>query len=109
MPFIANVIYPNPPDSQFDMDYYLQTHMPLVSEVWQKYGLQKWEVIKLNQGRAGARPEFRTQAILTWESEEAFQKGMGAEEAKTVFGDIPAFTNTSPILVAGPSIQSKIH
>ena len=44
------VLYPNPEGATFDMDYYLATHMPLVSESWSQYGLKGWEVVQFGPG-----------------------------------------------------------
>lgn len=30
--------------TQFNMDYYLKTHMPLVQEKWAEHGLKSWKV-----------------------------------------------------------------
>lgn len=38
----VTVLYPAASDAQFDMDYYMKTHMPLVMENWKGYGLESW-------------------------------------------------------------------
>lgn len=105
----VTVLYPNEDGAKFDMDYYLATHMPLVSENWQKYGLKGWEVIQFARGADGATPLYQVQATLSWDSKEDFGKAMASEEAKTVLGDISNFTNTQPVLIAGDVLKTQSH
>lgn len=100
------VLYPNDDGATFDDSYYLSTHMPLVDKHWKQFGLQSWEITKFARGADGATPKFQIQATLTFESKEHFGKAMASEESKTVFGDIPNFTNTQPTLLGGNVIGS---
>jgi uncharacterized protein (TIGR02118 family) len=109
MPIQVTVLYPNEDDSQFDMDYYLAKHMPLVSENWQQYGLKGWEVVQFARGADGAKPLYKVQATLRFDSKEDFGKAMGSSEAATVLGDIPNFTNTQPVLIAGDTLKTQSH
>lgn len=50
---MSAVIYVNYPVQEgitFDMDYYLNTHMQLVQQHWGPHGLQKWSVVKFEEG-----------------------------------------------------------
>lgn len=105
----VTVLYPNEEDASFDMDYYLATHMPLVSESWQKYGLKGWRVVQFQPGPDGAKPQFSVQATLIWDSLEDVQKAMGSEETKKVLGDVPNFSNKNPILIGGPVLKEVSH
>lgn len=109
MVFEVTVLYPNEEDSTFDMDYYLSTHMPLVSENWQKYGLKGWRVVQFQPGPDGAKPQYSTQATLIWDSPEDLQKAMGGEETKSVMGDVPNFSNKSPLFLAGGVLKTQSH
>lgn len=42
MPAHVSVLYPR--KAKFDMDYYLATHMPLVTKHWTQHGLKKYTV-----------------------------------------------------------------
>lgn len=105
----VTVLYPSGDDAKFDLDYYLNTHMPLVSEHWAQYGLKGWEVIQFVKGADGAAPLYQIQATLAFDTKEDFGKAMSSAEAKTVLGDIPNFTNTQPVLIAGDVKASKTH
>ena len=49
----VNVMYPKQDDGNFDYDYYLNTHMPLVGERWAD-GLRGMEVYRGLSGAGGA-------------------------------------------------------
>ena len=101
MSFNASVLYANDEDTKFDLDYYLSTHMPLVQKTWSSHGLEKWQVVKFDDGPDGSKPQYLIQALLTFSSAEALGKAMADEGTKAVFGDIPNFTNKQPVFLAG--------
>ncbi|KAK5943589.1 hypothetical protein PMZ80_004597 [Knufia obscura] len=105
----VTVLYPNEEDATFNMDYYLSTHMPLVSDKWQKYGLKGWRVVQFQPGPDGAKPQYSTQATLIWDAPEDLQKAMGSEETKEVLGDVPNFSNKQPVFIAGPVLKTASH
>ncbi|EXJ59483.1 uncharacterized protein A1O5_12108 [Cladophialophora psammophila CBS 110553] len=102
----ATVLYPAEEGATFDMTYYLKTHMPLVSEKWSQYGLQAWKVIQLLPGPDGSKP-YSVAALLTWESADGLSKALKGDEAQTVFGDVPNFSNRSPIFLMGDIVGSS--
>lgn len=104
MVFHAAVMYPEESGMTFDESYYMQTHMPLVERVWKKHGLQSWHVVKYTQALDGSPSKFRISAALVWESEDALRKALADPESSQVFADIPSFTNTSPITLAGVAL-----
>jgi uncharacterized protein (TIGR02118 family) len=107
MTFTAVVVYPNEPDTTFDTDYYLKTHMPLVAQHWGPAGLKSWSVVKYERDLEGTSPKYLIAATLVWESEEAVKAAVAGEAAAIVFGDIPNFTNKKPITLAGSVIGSQ--
>jgi uncharacterized protein (TIGR02118 family) len=74
--------------------------MPLVEKTWSSKGLQNWSVIKIGPQADGSKSPYQIQAILTFESSEAFGAAAEADGA-TIFGDIPNFTDTQPLILAG--------
>ena len=92
------VSYPNQPGSRFDLDYYLNKHMPLVVEKLGPFGLTTASV---DQGVAGGAPgtpaKYQIQAQLNFPSMEQMQAGMGAAAA-SLLADIPNFTDVRPDL-----------
>ncbi|KAF2149280.1 hypothetical protein K461DRAFT_281641 [Myriangium duriaei CBS 260.36] len=103
MGFIATVVYPNNENTKFDMDYYLNKHMPLVQKHFGSHGLKHWEVASYDKTLTGEKSPWSVQAILFWESEAGAKRAADTnhEEAKVVFGDVPNFTNEAPTLLWG--------
>lgn len=90
----VNVMYPKQDGGNFNYDYYLQTHMPLVQE---RLGdtLKNVEVYKGVSGAGGAPEPYVTVASLSFESVSAFEECFGPH-AGEIMGDIPNFTNIEP-------------
>ncbi|KAH0836137.1 hypothetical protein AYO20_11367 [Fonsecaea nubica] len=109
MPFHATVLYPNDPDTKFDLDYYLKTHMPLVENAFKKHGLVKWEVLEYKPGPDGTPPKFVVGGTLVWDSPEQMGAAMTSEDAKPVLGDIPNFCNKQPIFLGGPLVAKSSY
>lgn len=100
MPSLVTVAYPRPSGGKFkfDLDYYIATHMRLVSETWEPVGLQSWTVT--DHIDDDSQPYVIT-AALVWNSLEDFATGESTEAGKKVFGDIPNFTDIKPIVIKG--------
>ena len=91
----VSVIYPNSEDANFDIDYYCNTHIPMV-------GGLLGEALKggaVDFGIAGGAPgepaPFIAMGHLTFESVECFQASFGPH-AEKILADVPNFTNTQP-------------
>jgi uncharacterized protein (TIGR02118 family) len=91
----VSVMYPNSSEAKFDIDYYCNTHMPMVAALL-------GDVLKnttVDSGLAGGVPgepaAFIAMGHLTFNSVEAFQVAF-APHADKIFSDIPNFTNTQP-------------
>ena len=104
MAITITVLYPNDAFSNFDMDYYLGSHVPLVQEKWAPAGMNSLNVIK---GAATPDPDtpppFQVIAILGFDSLQAFQNAVG-ESGAEVMGDIPNFTDVSPVVQINENI-----
>ena len=91
----AIVVYPRKEGSDFDMSYYLSTHMPLVAKHWKQYGLKSYAVTQLGDG------PYSVSCTMEWESPEAIGKAMKSETVSEIMGDIPNFSKEQPVIVAG--------
>ncbi|KAK1254010.1 hypothetical protein MKX08_008005 [Trichoderma sp. CBMAI-0020] len=97
MPSNVTVFYNQPKEGEFfDMDYYINIHMPIANENWTPLGLQSWQVL-----RFGADAPYHVVAILNWENEGDVDKALKHEASKVVLGDVINFTNMKPILTPG--------
>ena len=94
---IVSVLYPSGVGSKFDMDYYLQRHIPMVQR---RLGapLKRVAVERgLAGGAPGAPPPYLAAVHLYFESVEAFQ-GAFAPHAEPILSDVPNYTNTTPLI-----------
>jgi uncharacterized protein (TIGR02118 family) len=93
----VSVLYPNGEDIKFDMDYYLDTHIPMAGELI-------GDALKgsnIDYGLANAIPgqeiPYVVMTHLTFESVEAFQEAF-TPHADKIMNDLPNFTNSNPII-----------
>jgi uncharacterized protein (TIGR02118 family) len=93
----VSVLYPNSAGSRFDMDYYLQKHIPMVRT---KLGpaLKAAAVEKgLSGGAPGTPPTYIAIGHLLFDSVEAFQGAFGPH-AEAIAADVPNYTNVQPVI-----------
>ena len=103
---IVTVIYPRESDTNFDFDYYVQKHLPLLMERWGNSGLQAVEALKGVAGADGGEPPFLAQALLRFNSMQSFQEALGGEHMPEIMGDISNFTNAQPTVQVNEAIWS---
>ena len=92
------VLYPKTADSQFDMENYLNHHLPLVYETLTPEGLLS---IDFEEGLIGGLPDtppsYTVIAHLNFETPESLQAAL-AKHASMLLADIPNFTNAIPVM-----------
>ena len=93
----VSVFYPNEAEKKFDMDYYLNSHIPMVQE---KLG----DALKggaVEQGLGGAEPgspaTYVAMAHLLFDSVEAFQGAFGPH-SEAIMADVPNYTDIQPTI-----------
>lgn len=100
----VSILYPAKDGARFDMDYYCNTHMPLVAS---KLGAAL-EGMAIDRGLAGGAPdtppEFVAMGHLYFESVEEFQTAF-AQSAEAILADIPNYTDIEPIVQISEVIQ----
>lgn len=93
----VSVLYPNSPDARFDMDYYLDRHMPLVRD---KSG-SACKGTEVDHGLAGGAPgsaaTYVAMGHILYETVEDFQ-AVFALHGQALLADIPNFTNVQPVI-----------
>lgn len=93
----VSVLYPSGAGSTFDMDYYLNQHIPMVLA---KLGTA-CKSAAVEQGLGGATPglppAFSAMGHLYFETVEAFQAAFGPH-AGEIMDDIPNYTNVQPTI-----------
>ena len=91
----VSVMYPNIPDAKFDIDYYCNTHVPLVVELLGDALKDGTVDLGLAGGAPGEAPAFIAMGHLMFEFVESFQQSFGPN-AEKIMGDLPNFTNIQP-------------
>ncbi|HXX18766.1 MAG TPA: EthD family reductase [Candidatus Acidoferrum sp.] len=93
----VSVFYPNKEGARFDMDYYLQKHIPMVRQ--KMAGAMKG--MGVEQGIAGGMPgaplTYRVIAHMTFDSVEAYQAAFSAH-APSILADVPNYTDLQPVV-----------
>jgi uncharacterized protein (TIGR02118 family) len=91
----VSVLYPNDDSATFDIDYYCNTHVPMVGKLL-------GDALKggaVDSGVAGGAPgeaaAFIAMGHLTFDSVEAFQDSFGPH-VDEIMADLPNFTNVQP-------------
>jgi uncharacterized protein (TIGR02118 family) len=93
----VTVLYPNKPGSHFDVDYYLDTHMPMSARLLGP----AIKSISIEIGRSGPSPDdqppFAAICGFTCETVQAFTDAF-LPVAGQLQGDIPKYTDIEPII-----------
>ena len=93
----VSVMYPNGEGKTFDMDYYCNTHLPLVNELLG----DSLKGATVEKGLGGAAPgstaPYAAMGNMYFDSVEDFGNSFGPN-AEKIMGDLPNFTNAEPIV-----------
>lgn len=103
----VTVLYPAKEGAKFDMDYYLNKHMPLVAEKWTSFGLKSYYVTDLRN----TEQPYSVQATLIWDHADGGLQGFKAAadaHGPEVMGDIVNFSSEQPVLLTGGVVASKL-
>jgi uncharacterized protein (TIGR02118 family) len=93
----VSVFYPAGESKRFDMNYYCNSHMPMVSN---KLGAAcKGTAVELGLGGGapGAPPTFAAMGHLYFDSVAEFQAAF-APHAQAIMADIPNYTDIQPVI-----------
>jgi len=93
----VNVFYPGGEGKNFDMEYYINNHVPLVSKTLGD-ALKEASYDKgLGGGAPGSPETYVAIANFYFNSMEEFGQAFAAG-APTLMGDLPNFTNIEPLV-----------
>lgn len=93
----VSVLYPNGEGKTFNMDYYCNTHLPLVGGLLGD--ALKGATVEQGLGSAapGSPAPFVAMGNMYFETVEDFGNSFGPN-AEKIMGDLPNFTNIEPII-----------
>src|SRR5215469_275766 len=93
----VNIFYPNTEGGRFDLEYYLNTHMPMAID---KLG-PTLRGVSIEHGVSGVLPGTQPAYIVmcnyTFDSAEAFLAAF-MPHAKVLQGDMPNYTDIEPVM-----------
>lgn len=93
--YCLTVTYPIGEDTNFDHDYYKNSHMPLCARLFAEHGYRGF-VLRSNQGEAPGKGGLNYASVdLLFESAEQMGAALAAG-GKEVSADIGNYTNTTP-------------
>lgn len=97
--FCVSVLYPANSASTFNLDYYVNTHIPLARKLLSSHGLQRVEVARSIAGLpAGASTPFHTMCQLYFTAMQQLESGFAAA-APLLKADVPNYySGGEPIL-----------
>ncbi|HLJ07241.1 MAG TPA: EthD family reductase [Acidimicrobiia bacterium] len=93
----VSVMYPRTEGGKFDMDYYVNKHMPMVADRCGAAMKGMTVAEGIAGGQPGEPPTYTCVGVLAFDSVEAFQGAFGPHMAE-IMGDIPNYTNISPVI-----------
>ena len=96
--------YPRQAGKRFDLDYYINTHLPAVHEKFGPYGLRKIEVDQGVERPGGGESPFFAIGYLYFDTLADFQKAYAAVGAE-VIKDISIYTDVVPMIQVGEIIE----
>ena len=94
---VVSVTYPKFADKRFDLDYYVNVHMPMVRTLWKDMGMGNARVLHGMAGVDGGEPTVEVMCLVEFESVEALDRALKAHGAE-ILGDVPNFTDIEPTL-----------
>lgn len=100
----VTIMYPNEEGKTFNMDYYKNSHMPMLQELFGE-AMVRYEI---DNGISGRTPEepipFLAIGYLYFEKLSDYQKAFGPN-ADQILGDIPNYTTIQPIVQISEEVR----
>jgi uncharacterized protein (TIGR02118 family) len=93
----VTVLYPNSAGARFDMNYYVSKHMPMVRERCGPACRGIAAESGVGGGAPGSPAPYIAVGYLSFDSVADFQQAFAPHVAE-IMGDIPNYTNTTPVL-----------
>lgn len=98
------ILYPNDDGKTFDMDYYANTHMPMVAGL---FG-DALKGLEIDKGIAGRTPDepipYLAVGYFYFEKLSDYENAFGPN-AEQILSDIPNYTNIQPVVLISEVVQ----
>lgn len=100
------VVFPNDLDANYNIEYYISSHMPLIERHWKKFGVKSWSVTKFTPGLDGNQPLYAFGSTVYWDNNARIKEAFESPETAEIMGDVPNFSNKQPIFLLGRIITA---
>ena len=101
----VTVMYPNDADKKFDLDYYVNTHIPMVQRLLGPEGLVRGEVEKGISGTdPNSPPTYVVVGHLYFNTVEEVHSGF-MTHGREIMGDIKNFTEIAPVFQISETVE----
>ncbi|KAL5335979.1 hypothetical protein BJX70DRAFT_401037 [Aspergillus crustosus] len=99
---MAQVLVLYPSGLPFNLDYYRDKHMALVSSKWGPHGFIGWEITEFSPDAP-----YQIAATLKFTSLEDFDAALKGKGGKPVMDDIVNYTGATPVFLKGGVVASS--
>lgn len=100
----VTILYPNDEGKTFDMEYYANSHMPMIDSL---FG-DSLKAIEIDKGISGRTPDepipYLAIGYLYFDKLSDYQEAFGPN-AEKILNDIPNYTNIRPVVLISEVIQ----
>lgn len=97
----VSVYFPNESGKKFDLDYYVNTHFPLVHRLLDSGGLVRSEVEKgISDTDPNAPPRYVAVGALYFDNVEHVHEAFKTH-GREIMGDVPNYTDIQPQFLIG--------
>ena len=95
---VTLILYPRRPDTHFNLDYYLNKHVPLANEIWGPHGMKFHSVSALPESTG-----YHLATVLEWTTKDGWDHAQKDERTKEVMRDLEEqnFTNAEAVFLMG--------
>ena len=101
----VTVMYPNEEGKKFDMDYYVNKHIPMVAGLLTPSGLIRGEVEKGISGTDPNSPPMYVAVGCLYFSDGEEVHAAFSTHGRAIMGDIPNYTDIKPQFLIGETVE----
>jgi hypothetical protein len=95
--FTSTVLYLRSPNLTFNLEYYLNYHIPLCLKYWEPHGVIEARVVEADADQA-----YAYVVTMMWKDKAGWEKAKSqTEEIADIMGDVKEFINAEPVFVVG--------
>lgn len=100
---VVTIMYAFEPDATFDMDYYVNSHLPLVRKLFEPMGMRAMRLSTSPTEGAPGQPTYRAITQLDFDDVASVLAALG-EHAAAMQGDLENFSSLRPVTQFGESV-----